>query len=203
MVTVLKSSDWPKGLEHFVSSQPHPLVVVKFGAVWCGPCKVIAPAYHTLAKQGGQYIACFEVDVDESEALAVEANVNGLPTFVFYTTKLSPDGKLMVIDQLVGPTVQQLQDKFQKGYQIVSGAVAPKPPVSEGAASQPPTQPQQQLPSQQQQQQHQVPSAQQQQVPAQQQPIRPNDLVKRELVEIRNSLIQAIQRTERLYQSLE
>ncbi|GAG83811.1 unnamed protein product [marine sediment metagenome] len=60
-----------------------PLVCLKFGAQWCNPCKAIAPLFEGLAQSASGAVACFAVDVDESEDIAVEANVSQLPTFVF------------------------------------------------------------------------------------------------------------------------
>ncbi len=32
-------------LEQFVNQQPSPLVVVKYGATWCQPCKEMEPVF--------------------------------------------------------------------------------------------------------------------------------------------------------------
>lgn len=56
-------------------------VFVKFGAVWCGPCKRIAPLYEKLADI---YNMCvfLSVDVDEIEAISTRYNIKSLPTFI-------------------------------------------------------------------------------------------------------------------------
>lgn len=201
----LKSSEWSTQhgvaftLEAFVKAQVHPLVVIKFGAPWCGPCRDIAPTYEALAAQGGQHIGCFEVDVEESEDIAVAAGVTALPTFVFYASAKLGNGALTVIDKLEGPTAQHLQQKFMKGYEIVTSVLAAKNPPAAAAAVTPLNAPPVvAVPPQHQPQQQQVATPQ-----APPQPLKPNDVVKRELIEIRNSLVQAIQRTERLFQSLQ
>jgi thioredoxin 1 len=57
------------------------IVVVKFGAAWCGPCKAMAPM---LEKSSSEFpgISIVEVDVDKSPHLAAQFNVRSLPTLV-------------------------------------------------------------------------------------------------------------------------
>ena len=44
-----------------------PIVCIKFGADFCEPCKKIAPLYEKLAQATVGGIACFTVNVEESE----------------------------------------------------------------------------------------------------------------------------------------
>jgi thioredoxin 1 len=229
----LSSGQWsahnggaPFTLADFCRSLPSPLICIKFGAKWCGPCKQVAPLYQALAQQAAAVgVACFEVDVEESEDIAVAANVQNLPTFVFYTTKLSATGELDQLDRVVGVNEAELKDKFAKCIQVAQAVAqqiqAAQPPVAPQLPQQP-QQPQQQLPQQTQllqgQQyvapqpppQGQAPQGQQQHVaqPASQQqaqgpPTGPNQVVKKELLEIRASLVLALQRVERLYSALQ
>jgi len=56
------------------------LVIVKFTAEWCKPCKAISPVYHKLATN---FNATFvEVDVDEMDEIAASMNVAMMPTFL-------------------------------------------------------------------------------------------------------------------------
>jgi len=61
----------------------HDLVVVKFGAVWCGPCKAMAPMLEKAAEEFPG-ISVVEVDVDKSPALAAQFNIRSLPTVVAF-----------------------------------------------------------------------------------------------------------------------
>ncbi|KAF7346356.1 Thioredoxin-domain-containing protein [Mycena sanguinolenta] len=55
-------------------------IVVDFHAVWCGPCKAIAPKYNQLASQNPQ-VEFLRVDVDEQPQIAETFHVSAMPTF--------------------------------------------------------------------------------------------------------------------------
>ena len=77
------------------------LVVVKFSADWCGPCKRIAPAFEQLAQENPSVkFLHVDVDVDMDEC----KTVSGLPTFRFYR-----DTRLL--DQFAGASTAALKDK--------------------------------------------------------------------------------------------
>ncbi|GAA5905051.1 hypothetical protein JCM8208_007670 [Rhodotorula glutinis] len=55
-------------------------VVVDCYAVWCGPCKTIAPVFDRLADQLEQ-VVFVRVDVDKMAAIAQKYKVSAMPTF--------------------------------------------------------------------------------------------------------------------------
>lgn len=59
------------------------LVVAKFGASWCEPCKKIAPFYKQYERQFGS-MKFLDIDYDEgnNEELADDWNVDKLPMFL-------------------------------------------------------------------------------------------------------------------------
>jgi thioredoxin 1 len=57
-------------------------VVIDFFALWCGPCKRIAPTYEKLA-EAFPNITFLKVDVDESGELVNMFDISAMPTFVF------------------------------------------------------------------------------------------------------------------------
>jgi thioredoxin 1 len=59
------------------------LVIVDFNAEWCGPCKMIKPAFHALAKQHPQ-MKFAAVDIDQVPEAADKAQVSAMPTFQIY-----------------------------------------------------------------------------------------------------------------------
>lgn len=59
--------------------------VIDFTAAWCGPCKMISPAYEELAAEHTA-VRFFKVDIDNAElsSVVMENNITAVPTFVAY-----------------------------------------------------------------------------------------------------------------------
>ncbi|MFH1413881.1 MAG: thioredoxin [Candidatus Omnitrophota bacterium] len=70
-------------------------VLVDFWAVWCGPCKMIAPLLEELAKEYSKKIKIGKVDVEANPKTATTYAVMSVPTLIFFK-----DGKIM--EQVVG-----------------------------------------------------------------------------------------------------
>ena len=70
-------------------------MVVDFSAQWCGPCKLLTPRLDAAiaAQEGAVDLAV--VDIDDLAELAMEHNVNAVPTVIGVK-----EGK--VIDRFVG-----------------------------------------------------------------------------------------------------
>ena len=54
-------------------------VLLDFFAVWCGPCKMIAPILDEIAEEREDIKVC-KVNVDEEPALAAKYQVMSIPT---------------------------------------------------------------------------------------------------------------------------
>lgn len=59
------------------------LVVVDFFATWCGPCKIVAPAFADLAKKYPA-VRFLKIDVDECGEIASQYGIRTIPTFVLF-----------------------------------------------------------------------------------------------------------------------
>lgn len=58
------------------------LVVIDFHAVWCGPCKRIAPAIEAMSKRNAD-VVFLKVDVDENSEASEKYGIEAMPTFKF------------------------------------------------------------------------------------------------------------------------
>jgi len=59
------------------------LVVIDFFATWCGPCRAIAPIMEGLSKEFTN-VSFYKIDVDDYPAVAKDADVRSMPTFLFF-----------------------------------------------------------------------------------------------------------------------
>ena len=64
------------------------LIIVKFGAQWCKPCKVIKPIVDAFFISSPENVLCCDVDVDESfdlySLLKYKKITNGIPVILAY-----------------------------------------------------------------------------------------------------------------------
>ncbi len=77
-----------------VTGQPG-LSMVDFWAVWCGPCRMVAPIVEKLAEDYAGQLTVGKLDVDNNQRSAAQFNVRSIPTILFFK-----DGK--VVDQVIG-----------------------------------------------------------------------------------------------------
>jgi thioredoxin len=54
-------------------------VVVKFGADWCGPCRMLDPELDRLERDLGGLVAVVRINVDEHRDLAAHYGVSAIP----------------------------------------------------------------------------------------------------------------------------
>lgn len=57
------------------------ITLVDFFAVWCGPCKMIAPVIDQLAQEYAGRAKVAKLDVDQNIEIAMRYRVQGVPTF--------------------------------------------------------------------------------------------------------------------------
>ncbi|KAL5518751.1 TRX3 [Sanghuangporus vaninii] len=69
-------------LNGILAKSPNQLTVIDFHATWCGPCKMVAPTFITLAKEkpNVNFVKC---DVDVGTDVARKYGIRAMPTFVF------------------------------------------------------------------------------------------------------------------------
>jgi thioredoxin 1 len=83
-------------------------VLVDFWAVWCGPCKAIAPVVDSIATAYAGKLKVAKVNVDQNGATPSRYGIRGIPALLFFK-----GGK--VADQVVGYVPQAvIEEKVQK-----------------------------------------------------------------------------------------
>ena len=60
--------------------------ILYFSAVWCGPCKALAPTMDQLASQG---MPVQKIDVDQDNNMSAQYGVRNVPTLI----KVDSNGK--------------------------------------------------------------------------------------------------------------
>ena len=98
---VLEVSDATFEKEVLQSEQP---VLVDFWAVWCGPCRAIAPIVDGVATTYAGRLKVTKVNVDENGATPSRYGIRGIPALLFFK-----GGK--VADQVVGYVPQDVIDE--------------------------------------------------------------------------------------------
>ena len=70
-------------------------VLVDFWAVWCGPCKMIAPVVEEIASEYAGKLKVGKLDVDQNQDVAMKYGIRSIPTLMVFK-----GGK--VVEQIIG-----------------------------------------------------------------------------------------------------
>ena len=70
------------------------LVLVDFSAIWCGPCKMVAPILEEIAYENDN-VKIVKMDVDVSPFISRKYRINSIPNIKFFK-----NGR--VVDEIIG-----------------------------------------------------------------------------------------------------
>jgi thioredoxin 1 len=59
-------------------------VLVDFWAVWCGPCRMVAPIVDELDKEMPDKLKVFKVNVDKEGQIAQNYSIRNIPTLLLF-----------------------------------------------------------------------------------------------------------------------
>ncbi len=71
------------GLNRLLEKSDLP-VVVDFWAPWCGPCKMMAPAFEEAASQLASKAVLAKVNTDQEQALGAQLGIRSIPTMIAF-----------------------------------------------------------------------------------------------------------------------
>ena len=83
-----KIFDFEAGEEwEFIGDKP---TIIKFGTLWCGPCKTIAPILEELSVDYEDIVDIYDVDVDKQQELGSVFGIRSVPSILFIPINEQP-----------------------------------------------------------------------------------------------------------------
>ena len=114
IITDLKVTE----LEKLQSTLGNNVLIIKFGAEWCGPCKRIAPAYKEFINKSASNIICADIDVDENldlyMALKKYKMVQSIPVFLVFYGDVKRDKWYIPDDSVIGADDKNVASFFKR-----------------------------------------------------------------------------------------
>ncbi|KAF8091839.1 hypothetical protein N665_0433s0008 [Sinapis alba] len=102
--------EWNEKLK--AATDSNKLIVIDFTAVWCPPCRFIAPVFVEFAKKHLN-VVFFKVDVDELATVAKDFEVEAMPTFIYMKGGVQ-------VDKVVGASKPEIEAKLLQHSQVAS-----------------------------------------------------------------------------------
>ena len=84
-------------------------LLVDFWAPWCGPCKMMAPAFEQAARQLEPEVRLLKVNTEEQQAIAAQFGIRSIPTMILFAggREIGRGSGAMDAASIVGWTRQQ------------------------------------------------------------------------------------------------
>jgi thioredoxin 1 len=79
LVQAVEASGWDQ--EVLKAKEP---VLVDFWAVWCGPCRILAPTVEEIAGEYAGRLKVLKLNTDDNQEIASRYQIMGIPTLLFF-----------------------------------------------------------------------------------------------------------------------
>ncbi|MBU0621642.1 MAG: thioredoxin TrxC [Gammaproteobacteria bacterium] len=73
-------------------------VLVDFWAPWCGPCRMMAPAYEKAAQRLEPNVRVAKLNTEDAQQIAAQYNIQSIPTLALFKGGVEVDRKLGAMD---------------------------------------------------------------------------------------------------------
>ena len=107
-----------KQLQELQAKMTSQILIIKFGAEWCGPCKKIAPNYYDFIKTAPANIIFADINVDDNVNLFIAFKkhkmIQGIPVFLAFYGNSDRDHWFIPDDSCVGADETQVADFFMR-----------------------------------------------------------------------------------------
>ena len=71
-------------------------IILKLGALWCGPCKMLKPIFEKVANDNTTDVQMYTLDVDLNREIAMSLGVRSVPTIKMFNAGEVIDTKVGV-----------------------------------------------------------------------------------------------------------